>query len=156
MPSNWLPELVPFFNPWSDYCDAVHGYFHADFVDTKPAFRGQPVQILVEPRLQGKEYTFWHLISERPLGASERVPDFRRCERIRWPKALLEVAEGERRVWQEPQRGRLPSLGVALPDFSYVLFLRQWPANYELATAYVVTSANRRTKYRREWEVEPR
>src|SRR4030066_170192 len=38
---------------------------------------------------KGKEATFWHLISE---GKSEkdRLPDLRRCERIRWPRPIIE------------------------------------------------------------------
>ncbi|MNH30689.1 hypothetical protein D3C79_909980 [compost metagenome] len=37
------------------------------------------------PVIQGKEATFWHMISEGNDEA-ERLPDLRRCERIRWPR----------------------------------------------------------------------
>lgn len=56
--------------------------FYLDFLDSKPVFQGRRLGLKRHPLSQGKEATFWHMISE---GTTEekRTPDFRRCERIR-------------------------------------------------------------------------
>jgi hypothetical protein len=155
-----LPDLCPFSgigDEWPAYEDLIYGYFRADFVDPSPRiqFRGRPVNIRIDPADKGKANTFWHLMSEGDNEAT-RVPDFRRCERIRWPGALIRAAEVDRRVWAENNRGKFTHLGIALPDFSYVLFLREWPASYQLMTAYLVEPGYRRAKYEKEYQENKR
>jgi hypothetical protein len=43
-------------------------------------------------------------------------------------------------------------LAIALPDFSFIVFLAERRAYAVLLTAYYVSSRGRRDKYRREYE----
>jgi hypothetical protein len=45
--------------------------------------------------------------------------------------------------------GKFIHLAVALPDFSYVVFLREWPTSYQLLSAYYIEREVEREKYRR-------
>lgn len=91
----WLPDLVlfeDFDGDWGKYLDVIYAYFKKDFADSQPVFRGKRLGLKRHPLSQGKEATFWHMISEGE-NEDERLPDLRRCERIRWPKPTIELPE---------------------------------------------------------------
>jgi len=92
---DWLPALVLFKdsgNVWQDYLAVLYGWFRVDFVDSKPDWPGKRVGLKRKPLYDGKEATFWHFIQEGPEEA-ERMPDLRRCERIRWPRKVIDRFE---------------------------------------------------------------
>jgi hypothetical protein len=68
MKPEWLPELVLFEhyeNNWEKYLKILYDYFYADFVCSKPVFMGKRVELKRYPLAEdGKEATFWHIISE--------------------------------------------------------------------------------------------
>jgi hypothetical protein len=95
----WLPELIVRLpEEIADaYVDRVYQTFTADFIDSRPKFLGVPLGLRkympngsVAPN--GKEATFWHLTSEGEV-EENRDPDFGRCERIGWVRAILENLE---------------------------------------------------------------
>ena len=101
----WIPELVLFDhyeNNWDKYLMAIYKLFKEDFVYKKPLFRGMKLRIKRHPLADdGKEVTFWHLITE---GRTEnnRIPDLRRCERIRWPKPIIEHSKFPKiKIWEK-------------------------------------------------------
>ena len=99
----WLPDLVLFENyggKWEKYLNAIYKYFSKDFVDNKPCYKGIKLALKKHPMEQGKEATFWHLISEGKK-EEDRIPDLRRCERIRCPGLIIEHDTDENlKVWQ--------------------------------------------------------
>ena len=106
---DWLPELVElsdYHGSWDHYLEAVYGLFRQDFITTHPIFRGLPVKVLITNKSEGKEETFWHIISE---GKNEENRDIdpERCKRIRWPKPIIDNSETEiiLQIW-ETKRGR--------------------------------------------------
>lgn len=157
--STWLPGLVSlgsFGGSWERYLEALYACFKADFVDYKPLFEGKPLGLKRHPLEQGKEATFWHLISE---GATEeeRIPDMRRCERIRWPRPMIETVPNPSRlrVWNQIRK-RESRIAIALDDFSYVVILAERrPATgtpYILPwTAYWVSGDWKRQRLEKEW-----
>jgi len=91
----WLPSLVLFVDYngiWEVYLEAVYSFFKQDFVDSKPVFQGRRLGLKRHPVVNGKEATFWHMISEGKV-EEERIPDLRRCERIRWPRPVIENSD---------------------------------------------------------------
>ncbi len=87
MKPDWLPDLVLFEhyeNNWDKYLVVLYEHFKEDFVYQKPVFKGKKLAVKRYPLTDdGKEATFWHIISEGKT-ADNRLPDLRRCERIRW------------------------------------------------------------------------
>ncbi len=75
--------------------DYLYGFFHRDFVANDTYLNSS---VYINPQSQrkedGKEQAFWHLTSKnekyqkkvgrRYFFVKERVPDFRRSERIEW------------------------------------------------------------------------
>ncbi len=121
----WLPELVlfeDFGGNWDNYFETVYSLFKADFVDNKPAYKGQKVGLKRLPLTNGKEATFWHLISEGKIEA-DRTPDIRRCERIRWPAQIIENSEDSRlKIWVETINNE-DRIHLLCPQDRYLLVL---------------------------------
>lgn len=135
---------------WQRYINAVYAAFQADFITDRPEFEGRRCGCKRHPMIDGKEATFWHLISEGSV-ESHRLPDLRRCERIRWPRAMIARSPDQLRVWQSERRGD-PRIVIAVPDFSYVVILADRGEYVLLWTAYSVEQEHRRAKLRKECE----
>ncbi|HRD73187.1 MAG: hypothetical protein E6Q27_08955 [Aeromicrobium sp.] len=160
MSVDWLPGLLlleDYGGDWTRYVEALHQRFLTDFVASKPGWRGKDVRLKRHPEYDGKSATFWHMISE---GATEadRTPDMRRCERIAWPRPIMDEHDGAapgktacRVLWWTEMRGTETRFHLAPDDFSYVVvvadrgdFVLPW-------TAYYVEFAYRREKLRKKW-----
>lgn len=83
------PELMPWNGAnWETYEDAIYDAYLETVAYAGLRFRDDPVKVRFQPNFKHKGYGFWHLISEAPDQANrnedDRVPDLRRCERVRW------------------------------------------------------------------------
>jgi hypothetical protein len=150
----WLPDLLLFSSyqgDWDRYQEALYEVFREDFIrNPPPTYAGKRFALKRHPLVLGKEATFRHLISEGPVEAA-RSPDLRRCERIRWPRALMLAPDHAVRRWQT-RRGTEDRPLIALPDFSYVVVLADRGEYVLLWTAYQVEEDHRRRKLRRDYE----
>lgn len=150
----WLPPLVLFGaygGDWDAYLTAIYAYFKQDFVDSKPTFDGRRLGLKRYPLTHGKEATFWHMIQEGRI-ESDRTPDFRRCERIRWPRPIIEHAnEPIVKVWRNQRRGE-KRVCVWLEEEDYLVILAD-RGDYILPwTAYLVEQPHRKRKLLKEYE----
>jgi len=153
---DWPPnlmELNQFGGNWDRYLAALYEIFCADFKFTRPEIAGMVVRAKYQPNYRGKEDGFWHLITqEEDWAKGDRLPNMRRCELIRWPRALIDAFESDRTVWWQNRRGRKQRLLIALPDFSYVVVLDYRRNHYLLWTQYPVEHRNRRNDLRKEYD----
>lgn len=151
---SWLPSLLcleDFGGDWERYVEAVYDAFKADFIATRPHVPSRRWAVKRHPLVAGREATFWHLVSEGSV-EDERLPDLRRCERIRWPRAIIYALGSERvKAWPN-ERKRDRRIVIALPDFSYAVILADRKDYIMLWTAYCVDEGYRRKQMRREWE----
>ena len=149
----WLPPLVTLEQhdgDWEKFLDAIYRVFRSDFVDSKPTFQGIRLGLKKHPIVQGKEATFWHLISEG-LSEENRKPDLRRCERIRWPKTIIEnESHSEIKIWQNERKGETRIL-LFIEKEDYLVVLAKRKSYILLWTAYLVTQEHRRRKLLREY-----
>lgn len=159
-PEGWLPDLVTLAScdgVWGTYLETIYRCFHEDFVRSKPAYKAKRFALKRHPLSEGREATFWHLISSGPNEADRR-PDLRRCERIRWPRPMIEAIESAKVcVWRNWRKGKERIL-IATGDFSYVVVLDDRRNYVLLWTAYCVDREHRRQKLRREyheWVADP-
>lgn len=155
----WLPPLIrldEFGGEWSQYIEAVYAYFRADFLDSQARYGKKAIRLKRHPLLDGKEATFWHITSE---GKEEdkRVPDLRRCERIRWPRPVIENHNHKSiRCWSNTRTsaGRRNERRIVLwlYDDDYVVVLADRGRYALLWTAYYVSWAHTRRKLLREYD----
>lgn len=160
MSADWLPDLILLDDHggnWDDYLEKLYQHFTVDFIHSKPSWPGKRVNLKRHPVEKGKEATFWHFISDGE-NENERIPDLRRCERIRWPRPTMEAfierqpTDSDRIVWwKNRRRGNEWRYLLALPDFSYLVVVAD-RGEYVLPwTQYCVEQLNRREKYRKEY-----
>jgi hypothetical protein len=154
MTPDWLPSLVLFetYNgDWEQYVEALYAFFKQDFLDSLPSYQGTRLALKRHPVIEGKEATFWHLISEGK-GEKERLPDLRRCERIRWPRPIIEHSkEPPIKVWENDRKGET-RISLWLEEHDYLVVLAKRRGYILLWTAYLVTQAHRKVKLRKEYE----
>lgn len=162
MSCEWLPDLMLFeaySGNWEIYLEELYKAFTNDFINAPPRWPNKRVGVKRHPEHAGKSATFWHIIS---TGESEqdRIPDFRRCERIKWPRPLMDeysdnhAANGcANRIiwWQNERKGETRYLLSPL-DFSYVFVVADRGEFVLPWTAYYVEHTSRRRKYQKEYE----
>ena len=157
---HWLPQLIPLSDHggnFASYVEAVYRVFRRDFIASQPLFRGRRCYCDARPDTDGRECGFWHIITEGSVEV-ERTPDLRRCERIAWPRAIIEAAGTTLvRVWETTTQrrgrgGRQTRIYLAPEDFSYLVVLRQTSTGYVLITAFFIEYEHQREKKRREYE----
>jgi hypothetical protein len=152
----WLPALVlisDYDGDWDKYLSALYQFFRKDFIESRPLFRETPVGIAKHPYSQGKESTFWHLISEGNV-EEDRIPDFERCKRVRWPRAIIENHEMPFvQVW-ETMRGREKRilLRFIFDKEDYLVVLAEHKGIVLLITAYLVTWESQKRRLHQEFE----
>lgn len=150
----WLPPLVLFSDyggNWDAYLDAIYEWFKQDFIDSKPVFQGRRLGLKQHPMTHGKEATFWHMIQEGAV-EDDRTPDFRRCERIRWPRPIIEHnSDPAIKIWRN-QRGNDVRVCLWFAQENYLVILAD-RGDYILPwTAYWVEQPHRQRKLQREYE----
>lgn len=153
---DWLPPLVLFTDydgNWDRYVEALYDFFKQDWVDSKPTFRGTAFRLKRYPIEQGKESTFWHFISEGKI-EEDRLPDFRRCERVRWPRPIVEHADDDQetiKVWENTRKGKTRIL-LWFEAQEYLVILEQRKGYLLPWTAYPVTRGHTKQKLQKEYE----
>jgi hypothetical protein len=151
---DWLPPLVllaDYGGDWFRYVAALYAFFKQDFVDSQPVFEGVSLALKCHPMSQGKEATFWHLISEGGE-EEERLPDLRRCERIRWPRPITEHStDALIKVWENKRRGET-RVCLWLECCEYLVVLARRRGYVLLWTAYLVTRSHQKQKLQKEYE----
>jgi|SRR5690625_1818806 len=154
MSINWLPQLVclsDYQGDWDKYFQAIYSIFHSDFVASKPTFRGVRLRLKRHPEHDGKSATFWHMISEGRV-EEERTPDLRRCERIAWPRPIIENStDTALKVWCEQRKGA-KRIHIWLEDEGYLVVLDDRGKFILPWTAYYVERKHERAKLNRRFQ----
>jgi hypothetical protein len=144
----WLPEELHYNDydgDWDRFLADVYAVFVRDFKQSKPSYQSFP--ITYDANIEdGKEAVFWHIIQREDSHAGIRVPDFERCERIPWPRPMIEhPADSAISVW-ENIRNRQTRVLIWLEQFDYLVVLAKRPKAIILVTAYCTDFAYTRKK----------
>jgi len=151
----WLPPLVMLSDhdgDWLSYLNTIYDFFKQDFVDSKPVYQGRRLGLKRYPMAQGKEATFWHMIQKGTI-EEDRTPDLRRCERIRWPKPIIEHdADTAIKVWANQRRGE-QRICLWLEQEDYLVILADRGKYILPWTAYMVKQPHRQRKLQKEYDI---
>ena len=143
----WLPKLEfwdDYDNDYPQYQGALYEIFQNDFIKSRPIFEGKQVNIRKHPIEYGKEEAFFHVTCQDYLKSGERVPDFRRCERIRWVRAFIENYNcdttqceecGGLKVWSKPYRNTT-RVHMLLEEERYMVVIERRDSYCLLVTAF--------------------
>ena len=145
----WVPKLELFDdyeNDWSKYETAIYEIFKNDFINNHPCFEGKQVNIRKYPMVYEKEDAFYHITCQDYLKNGERVPDFRRCERIRWVRAFIENYNCDSsncpecdgvKVWREPYNNNSRT-HILLEEERFIVVVEQRKSYVLLVTAFYI------------------
>lgn len=144
VPPSWLPGLV-LYNDYGDYrlyIEALYGIYRTDFIQNPFRFDGKTIRVRREPPLRNKDKAFWHICGE-DTGQAAWI-DFRRHERIRWPKAIiLHHDDATVKEWSDDHHSGPPGtirtnlwfndeyLVVLEPREAYVLFITAYCTDHD-------------------------
>lgn len=142
----WLPDQVYFsdFESWGKYQDYLYDIFKNDFIRSRPIFEKKEVNIRRHPIEYGKEEAFFHVTCQDYSKNGERVPDMRRCERIKWVRAFIENYDCDSsqcsqcsgiKVWSEPYKNTT-RVHILLEKEKYMVVLERRDSYVLLITAF--------------------
>jgi hypothetical protein len=150
----WLPELESCDGAWEQTLPRLYQIFNRDFIVGHPRFRNKPVWW--NRNIQsGSPYEegFWHLITKNDQSSGERLPDFRRAERLPWCAPLITNADDPAILSWDSKHvcGKLRTY-LWLEDQDFVLILEIQSVRlgniYRLITAYFIEGDGTRKKLR--------
>ena len=150
----WMnpPELLlfqDFGGDWNRYEKELNRVFKEKIVHGGLRFQNKRVSCRRIPETKGRWALFWHLIQEGHE-EDDRIPDFRRCERLPWIPWVISNATSHPEIdkWQNTQRREINSLLWYREEYLVVLSQRE---NYWLLkTAYVTEGKYRIRRLREE------
>lgn len=130
----WLPDLVQYNSNWDEYADVLYFEYTSTYRNGTPLkFNGKNVIAPSQPKFYGKSESFWHII-----GGKDNIPEPKRCERIRWARAIIEHSDDTEVLVFPERRGRIKSMLLWLKEESYLVVLEERRKYFILRTAYVV------------------
>jgi len=154
---SWLPDALrysDFGGDWERFLDAIYQIFERDFKQSSPSYEGRTV--VHDTKIEdGKEAGFWHIIQKADVAVGERLPDLRRCERIPWPRPMIEHStDTSLSVWKnerkKPDRPRQTRVLIWLENLDYIVVLAERPREMILVTAYCTDIKSQRKKLEKE------
>jgi hypothetical protein len=128
MPS-WLPEMFQ-VDPWTEKSfDLMYDIFKQSFISSKACYRGYVVWFFPEKE-DGRETIFWHLTTREDKESGERLPDFRRCERLPWARPMVDNTNDPAVLaWDyEEGTGDIKTY-IWLKDFDYLIIMKKYKNN---------------------------
>lgn len=153
-PKLTFPNLIYFEDYHGDfkvYFNAAYEIFHGHFISNKPSFEGLQVTAPRYPEMDGIHKTFYHITL---VGEDEgnREPDFRRLERIRFPRFLIENhPHNELLIW-EKEIGRDKRIHIMNEAEMYLLVLTRRSNYIMLWTAFMIEKKHTLIKKKKEYE----
>ena len=133
------------------YNEVVYAVFKNDFVKSRPVFQNKRLALKAHPLIDGKEYTYYHFTHSGNI-ETERIPNLRRMERIRFPKPMIDFSDDKSlKVWRN-KRGTSERIFI-LHEIERYLVVLEDRKDYILPwTAYLIEDYNRLKKLLAEYQ----
>lgn len=149
-----FPDLI-YFNDFGgnfeNYIKAIYIVFERDFIKSQPIYEGLKVSVRKYPEVDGLHRTFYH-ITHQGEDESNRQPDLRRMERIRFPKFVIDnYSNNEILIWKNI-RGKDERIVLFNETENYVVILTDRTDYYLFITAYYIETEHRKRSLLKEYE----
>ncbi|NLY46748.1 MAG: hypothetical protein GX053_12305 [Tissierella sp.] len=143
----WLPPLVIYESHlgWPYYENKLYEIFCRDFKESFPSFYDLRVNVRHHPIEFGKEEAFFHFTCQDYSNNNDRIPDFRRCERISWIRKFIEnyncnesceICEGIK-LWEKPYKNTF-RVHLLFEKERYMVVVEKRESYYLLITAFYI------------------
>lgn len=155
---SWLPELIVYNSKetFEEYYQKIYEVFRKDFIETMPTFQGKNVGLQVEPKVNGKPQTFYHMTTEEALNdkqdKKERKIALDRCERIAWNKAILESSYVGLKIFPERRSHNRNNIVIWFQERDYVIILRDVKTYFVFITAYPIKYGHKKKRLQKSYD----
>jgi hypothetical protein len=165
---NWLPPCFC-VNPWNgDTYEALYAIFCQDIRNYHLKYRTYEVWIFSE-KDDGKEKLFWHLTTRKQKikniprrkqkviqtqqNQVQRLPDFRRCERLPWIKPMIEnPSDPKVLVWDYEEGDRAIKTYIWLKHRDFVVIMKKYSnGRRRLITSFYVDKQYKKDDFERKY-----
>lgn len=149
-----FPDLILFSDYKGDfvkYINAVYDIFYNDFIKSIPIYENRKVSVRKYPEVDGMHQTFYH-ITHQGEDESNRTPDIRRMERIKFPRFVIDNYTHDRILIWKNKRGSDTRILLFNEEENYILILSERKEYYLFITAYYIEKEHRKRKILREYE----
>lgn len=151
-----FPNLILFEEYKGDfkkYFNVIYKIFTNDFLLIQPLYNGMKVFAQKKPEVDGIHRTFYHITHE---GEDEknRKPDFRRMERIQFPKFVIENCEHNDFLIWEKVVGRDNRVHILNEKERYLVVLTERKGFYLFWTAFYIKDNEQHTINKKKKEYE--
>ena len=146
------PPLIyfeEFDGNWDAYERKLHQIFLDEIANAGLEFRGVAVNCRRFPETAGRWALFWHLIQEGRV-EDERLPDIRRCERLRWIGWIITNATNHPEIDEWRNRRKKTCNTLLWYREEYLVVLAQRRNYWLLKTAYYTNQPRRIARLRLE------
>lgn len=155
---DWLPPMLDLNGDWNDMLHDLYAVFTRDFkagsllLGTDRVWHDRRI-------VPGERYEecFWHLVTRKDASSGDRLPDFRRAERLPWCGPILQhVDDPAVKFWNYREGdGRLRTYAWLEPG-DYVVILERKEKKVGmvafLITAYHLDGESTRRNMRKRYE----
>jgi hypothetical protein len=149
----WLPDEIDFskFSNFNEIIDFSYRIFSEDFIENQIYFRGLPVYLKRSPIKNGKDATFFHLITSG-YSRSKRKVILKRCARISWLRKIIENSNSNWiKVWKNSRKGETRWL-LWFEKGEHLIIRAERKNHYLLWTAYNMSQKHTIKKLKKEYE----
>ena len=147
---SFLPPILDLAGTWEDILSVLYEVFENDFKQHQASHSG--MRVLYDGRVtadgDGKEEGFWHAISKTDYNTGDRVPEFRRAERLPWARPLMMSSPRvEIKVFDYDHGSKDKGIRryIWLDNYDYVLVLQEKKKLFFWITAFHISTAQSRT-----------
>ncbi|WP_129628743.1 hypothetical protein [Candidatus Oscillochloris fontis] len=155
---DWLPPMLDLSGDWNDILHQLYTVFTRDFKTGSLFLAGEP--IWHDRRiLPGEAYeeSFWHLVTRKDNKSGDRLPDFRRAERLPWCAPILRnINDPAIKFWHYREGNQRLRMYAWLEAGDYVVILEHKPKRIGqvafLITAYHLDGESMRRSMRKRYE----
>lgn len=152
LPPIW--EVNPDINK---HIDDLYNYFKTFIYTNKIYYKTLPVGLRKYPIEQEKEESFFHLTHKTDENTNIRLPDYRRCERIKWIKPAIEsnhyeLCNSNCFLEYETDYKNSKRLKLLNENEKYIIILEKREGYYLLITAFYIEHKRRLNVEKRLYE----
>jgi hypothetical protein len=146
----WLPPMLTLGGTWEEIFSTLYAVFDRDFKKARPKFQACLVR-WDDKVLPGQKYEegFWHLISKEEKDTGDRLPEFRRAERLPWCAPIISHSQESAVTVFDYMEGRgQVRTYVWLKDWDYCIIIQMVGKSTRkvamLITAFYVTGPSQK------------
>lgn len=149
-----FPDLIlleEFGGNFKLYFASVYEIFENSFIKSQPIYNELRVSAQKHPEVDGIHRTFYHITHEGEI-ENERKPDFRRMERIRFPKFCIDNCSHKDFLIWEKIVGKDNRIHILNKAERYLIVLTERKGYYLFWTAFYIEDNHTIRKKKKDYE----